>query len=308
MTVADNHPLDFFAQPSPMTDPQDHASLFAELPDDLPALCRVVQGLLLHQYWAEAYGYSIPAGRASEYQIRDVAAKLARIRELDPRSLTEPRPPDRRLIGNCRDFAVLLTAMLRFRGLPARTRCGFATYFSPGWHEDHLLCEVWSADDQRWVLADAQLDEVHQRALRISFDPCDIPRHQFLPGGMAWQMCRQGKADPDSFGYGDTVGGLPNIRGNLVRDVAFLNKVEILGWDYWGLIDGDDSSLTPGDMALLDRAAALSLAGNEGFGELRALYLGDMRLRVPPILKRYDDGSFVLEDILQGNPSLAKYL
>jgi hypothetical protein len=308
VTVADHRPLDFYAQPSPMTDPQDHASLFAELPDDLPALCRAVQGLLLHQYWAEAYGYSIPAGRASEYQIRDVAAKLARIRELDPRPLTEPRPPDRRLIGNCRDFAVLLTALLRFRGLPARTRCGFAAYFSPGWHEDHLLCEVWSADDQRWVLADAQLDEVHQRALQISFDPCDIPRDQFLPGGMAWQMCRQGKADPDSFGYGDTVGGLPNIRGNLVRDVAFLNKVEILGWDYWGLIDGDDSSLTPGDMALLDRAAALSLAGNEGFSELRALYLGDMRLRVPPILKRYDDGSFVFEDILQGNPSLAKYL
>lgn len=308
MTVADDHPLDFYAQSSFMTDPRDHASLFAELPDDLPALCRVVQGLLLHQYWAQAYGYSIPVGRESEYQIRDVAGKLARIRELDARPLIEPRPPDRRLIGNCRDFAVLLTAMLRFQGFPARTRCGFATYFYPGWYEDHLICEVWNADDQRWVFVDAQLDEIQQRALQISFDPCDIPRDQFLPGGMAWQRCRRGEAAPDSFGYGDTVGGLPNIRGNLVRDVAFLNCVEILGWDYWGLIDADDSSLTPDDLALLDQAAALSLAGNEGFCKLRALYLKDMRLRVPPIVKRYDDGSFALEDILQGNPSLAKHL
>jgi hypothetical protein len=306
--TADSRSLDFYAQPSFMTDPRDHAALFAELPVELTALCKVVQGLLLHQYWAQAYGYSIPAERESEYQTRDVAGKLARIRELDPRPLAEPRPPERRLTGNCRDFAVLLTAMLRFQGFSARTRCGFATYFCPGWYEDHLICEVWNADEKRWVFVDAQLDEIQQRALRISFDPCDIPLDQFLPGGMAWQMCLRGEAAPDSFGYGDTVGGLPNIRGNLVRDVAFLNKVEILGWDYWGLIDADDSSLTPDDLTLLDQAAALSLAGNEGFCELRALYLRDMRLRVPPIVKRYDDRSFALEDILQGNPSLAKYL
>lgn len=306
--TADSRPLDFYAQPSFMTDPKDHAVLFAELPVELTALCKVVQGLLIHQYWAEAYGYSIPPERECEYQTRDVAGKLARIRELDPRPLAEPRPPERRLIGNCRDFAVLLTTMLRFKGFPARTRCGFATYFCPGWYEDHLICEVWNADDQRWVFVDAQLDEIQQRALQISFDPCDIPRDLFLPGGKAWQKCRRGEAAPDSFGYGDTVGGLPNIRGNLVRDVAFLNKLEILGWDYWGLIDADDSSLTPDDLALLDQAAALSLAGNEGFCELRALYLRDMRLRVPPIVKRYDDGSFAIEDILQGNPSLAKYL
>jgi hypothetical protein len=308
MTVVDDDPLGFYSQPGFMTDPQGLAVMFAELPDDLPALCKVVQGLLLHQYWAQAYDYSIPTERESEYQIRDVAGKLARIGELDARPLTEPRPPERRLIGNCRDFAVLLTAMLRFMGFPARARCGFATYFCPGWHEDHLICEVWSADDRRWVLVDAQLDEVQQKALKISFDPCDIPRDQFLPGGMAWQMCQQGKADPDSFGYGDTVGGLPNVRGNLVRDIAFLNKVEILGWDYWGLVDGEDSSLTPDDLALLDQAAALSLAGNEDLGKLRALYLRDMRMRVPPIVRRYDGGSFAFEDILEGNPSLAKYL
>ena len=87
-----------------------------------------------------------------------------------------------------------------------------------------------------------------------------------------------------------------------------LNKVEILGWDYWGLIEGDDADLDEDDLALLDRAATRSLAGNDGFHELRSLYLRDMRLRVPPIVKRSDDVTFTLEDILKGDPSLAKYL
>jgi hypothetical protein len=307
MTMA-NHPLDFYAQPSFMTDPGVHAGLFSELPDDLSTLCEVVQGLLIHQYWAGAYGYSIPEERASEYQIRDVTGKLDRIMELDNRPLLEPRPPERRLVGNCRDYSILLTAMLRHKGISARIRCGFGAYFSPGWYEDHLICEVWSDDDREWIFVDAQLDDVQREVLPIHFDPCHVPRDQFLPGGLAWQMCRRGEADPNSFGYGDTVGGLPNIRGNLVRDIAFLNKVEILGWDYWGLIEGDDSNLDEDDLALLDQAAILSLAGNDGFTELRSLYLRDMRLRVPSIVRRYDDVAFTFEDILKGDPSLGKYL
>jgi hypothetical protein len=121
-------------------------------------------------------------------------------------------------------------------------------------------------------------------------------------------MCRRGDADPNNFGYGDTVGGLPNIRGNLVRDIAFLNKVEILGWDFWGIIEGDDSGLDEDDLTLLDRASTLSMECGGSFHELRSLYSRDMRLRVPPIVRRSDDVTFTYEDILKGNPSLAKHL
>jgi hypothetical protein len=47
----------------------------------------------------------------------------------------------------------------------------------------------------------------------------------------------------------------------------------------------------------------------EGFHELRSLYLGDMRLRVPPVVRRrYDGSSFTCEDNLGGDPSLARHL
>jgi hypothetical protein len=100
-------------------------------------LVKVVQGLLLHIFWAERYGVVLSDERQNEVQIRAVPAKLAHIQTLYSGALTEARTMERRLVGNCRDFAVMLCAMLRYQGVPARARCGFGTYFLPGHYEDH---------------------------------------------------------------------------------------------------------------------------------------------------------------------------
>jgi hypothetical protein len=101
-------------------------------------------------------------------------------------------------------------------------------------------------------------------------------------------MCRAGQADPDNFGIFD-MHGLWFIRGDLVRDLASLSKMELLPWDGWGLIAREDKDLSAEDMALLDRAAALTLAGDEAFSEMRALYDSEARLHVPPIIRSYTD-------------------
>jgi len=105
-------------------------------------------------------GVQLMGPRRDEVQLRSIAQKLKRISELDPRPLAEVRSPDKRLVGNCRDFSVMLTAILRHQGIPARARCGFARYFIPNHYEDHWVCEYWNAARKRWVLVDAQLDEL----------------------------------------------------------------------------------------------------------------------------------------------------
>ena len=50
------HLLDYYARPGLMTNPGEHAGLFDGLPAAIPALCQVVQGLLLHIFWAERHG------------------------------------------------------------------------------------------------------------------------------------------------------------------------------------------------------------------------------------------------------------
>jgi hypothetical protein len=210
--------LEYYAQPGLVTDPGQYAAQLDGLPSELPALCEVVQGLLLHIFWAERYGLALSEERKQELNLRTVSRMLARILELSAEPLTAARPLERKLVGNCRDFSVLLCALLRHQGVPARARCGFGAYFWPGRFEDHWVCEVWNAADSRWILVDAQLDAFQREALAIAFDPLDVPRNQFLAGGKAWQLCRSGQADPEKFGILD-MHGLWFIRGDLVRDV-----------------------------------------------------------------------------------------
>jgi hypothetical protein len=279
--------LAYYARPGVMTDPQGYAELFDDLPTDIGALCKVVQGVMLHIFWAGSYGVTLSEERKQAVGIRDVATKLAMIRALDDQPLKVTRPPDKRLVGNCRDFSTLLSAILRYQGVPARARCGFGTYFIPNHYEDHWVCEYWKASEQRWVLVDAQLDQLQQEKLGIRFDTLDVPRDQFVIAGQGWQMCRAGQADPDQFGIFD-MKGLWFIRGNVVRDMLALNKVEILPWDGgWGLLSQLAENATDEEMeaVLFDRISALTLAGNEAFKEIRALYESEARLHLPAELK-----------------------
>jgi hypothetical protein len=280
--------LEWYAAPGMMTDPQKYAALFDGLPTDIVALCQVVQGLMIHIFWAARYGLQLPEARKQEVQLRSVARRLVRILELDSRPLKEPRPLENKVVGNCRDYSTLLSAILRNQGVPARARCGFGRYFKPNHYEDHWICEYFNATRNRWVMVDAQLDAFQCETLQVQFDPLDVPRDQFIVGGKAWQMCRRAEADPESFGI-HNMHGLWFVRGDFVRDVASLNKVELLPWDSWGLVDRKDEEMTEDDLALLDRVAGWTCGNDIAFVQVRNAYENDERLRVPPIITTYLD-------------------
>jgi hypothetical protein len=271
-----------------MTEPGEEARGFEQLPRGIAPLRDVVQGLIVHFLWAREYGLKMTEGKEQELQIRSVEEKLRQIRKLDDRPLTHPRQPGSRLVGNCRDFSLMLCSMLRAQGVPARARCGFARYFAPNHYEDHWICEYWG-ESGRWVMVDSQLDALQRERLKIAFDVLDVPQGEFLPGGRAWEMCRSKKADPDTFGILD-MHGMWFVRGNLIRDLASLNKVELLPWDAWGLVDKDEKELSQSDMALLDRAAAVTQADNSKFKEVRSIYQDSPELRVPAVIRSYAKG------------------
>lgn len=285
--------LSFFSSQGRISQPGQFAHLFDSLPSDIGALCKIVQGVTVHVFWAERYGLKLSPEREAEVQLRTMEKRLARTLELDPRPLSAARPLERKLVGNCRDHTLLLVAMLRQQGIPARARCGFGAYFLPNHYEDHWVAEYWNAAQERWVLVDAQLDEFQCREMQVGFDPLDVPRDQFIVGGRAWQMCRSGAADPDSFGIFD-MRGLGFIRGDFIRDVAALNKVELLPWDCWGLIlkyEMDDNQLEAADLALLDQLAELTGGDVPDFERVRSLYESDPRLRVEAEIQSYIDGN-----------------
>jgi hypothetical protein len=285
--------LTYFSQYGQMTDPGPYADLYKKLPSDLPSLVQVVQGLIVHVFWTESYGLSLPEERKAEVQLRSMERPLAHTLELDQSPLTTPRSNDKKTIGNCRDFSVTLASMLQSKGIPARPRCGFATYFLPDEYGDHWVCEYWNKTEGRWVLVDAQLDELQRNALETSFNTLDVPRDQFIVGGAAWKMCRSGQADPDKFGIFD-LRGIDFVKGDFIRDVAALNKVELLPWDCWGMILMDYAALPPDDLSMLDRLADLTDRDVPDFDTVRQLYESDARLRPGETIQSYVNGNLEL--------------
>jgi len=264
---------------------------YADLPSDVPSLVKVVQGLVVHVFWAERYGLTLSQDRQAEVQLRTMERRIARTLELDPGSLIAARLNEKKTVGNCRDFSVTLASMLQSKGVPARPRCGFGTYFMPDHFEDHWVCEYWNAVEGRWVLVDAQLDDLQGNVLKISFNTLDVPRDQFIVGSAAWKMCRSGQADPNRFGIFD-MNGIDFVKGNFIRDVASLNKMELLPWDCWGLILSDYASLPPDDLSLFDRLADLTQTDVPDFENVRQIYESDSRLSVGESIQSYVNGNF----------------
>lgn len=283
--------LAYFSEQGPMSEPGAYVSLFENLPTSISDLVKLVQGITIHVFWAERYGLKVPSERMDELQLRSMERRLARKMELDASPLTEPRTLDKKLLGNCRDHSLLLTALLRHQGIPARARCGFGAYFMPDHFEDHWVTEYWNQEQSRWILVDAQLDELQCSVMKISFNTLDVPRDQFIVGGKAWQMCRSGQKDPDKFGIFD-MHGLGFVRGNLVRDVASLNKMELLPWDCWGVILSESLD-NPNDLTMLDAIASLSADDIPDFETLRVCYESDARLFMNGELLSYVNGEML---------------
>jgi hypothetical protein len=274
--------LDYYREPGPMTMPGKHAGALSALPGDVHALARIVQGLAVHQYAAAHYDVTLTDERTSESHIRQVDRLLDRVFEIDPKPLTIARPASKRVVGVCHHFMLLMTAMLRAQGIPARGRCGFGSYFNPGYFEDHWVCEYWNTARQRWMLADAQLDENWRREGRIEFDVLDVPRDRFIVAADAWTRCRSGRADASRYGiFLNEMRGLWFIAGNLIRDAAALCKVEMLPWDVWGGIPGVAEQLDEAELAFFDRLAGLLSEGDGALSEVQQRFECDERLRIP---------------------------
>jgi len=281
------NPQEYYRHHGPMTSVDAHTAELSALPGDIAALCAVIQGVLIHRDMAAfAYGVTFSDGRKDDAHVRPIADMLARIRALDNRPLNVAREPRDRMAGVCRHFSLMLCAILREQGVPARARCGFGAYFTSGKFEDHWVCEYWNTGQARWILVDAQLDTVQRKVFHPDFDPLDVPRDRFIIAGDAWQMCRAGRAKADRFGLSHVPGlsGMWFIAGNVLRDLASLNRMELLPWDVWGLMQMNDAGLLDGEKgALLDRVAALTLKGDGAFSEVHAIYQDD-HLRVPQVV------------------------
>ncbi|MFC9434483.1 transglutaminase-like domain-containing protein [Nocardia sp. NPDC057030] len=268
-----------YASQSRFTDPRAMSWWLDDIPTDLPGMHAAAAGLVFHY---TAHGditeHGFAAKRVREIDLRYADDLLTRLHELNPAPPGSDRVPTDRVVGCCRDSALLLVAMARHHGIPARARVGFAKYLMPDWTMDHVVAEVWDQHESRWRLVDPQFTE-HKL-----LDVLDVPRDMFLTGPHAWQACRSGAADPSRFVVSPDrpepdLRGWPQLTHNLIQDLAALNKHEMLLWDIWGLLAEEPGD--PDELAMkLDGLAALLHSDDVAPEQISDLF-EDTTVRVP---------------------------
>jgi hypothetical protein len=278
---------------SAVTDPGAFASWVAELPSDIASLRRASSNLVFH-YWAggDFAAHGIPEERATEIDTRYVDDILDLLHERSSGPLGSPREPSEQFVGCCRDYTALLVSFARAHGIPARTRVGFSGYFVPGWWLDHVVAEVWDAEQNRWRLVEAQVSPEHRDAGTGDVLPVmDLPRDRFLTGAAAWRAARKGDLDHETFVVNPQLEepflrSWPYLAHNLVLDLAALGSREMILWDEYGLLSGP---LSETDMTLLDElAAAIS---DDVDPDLVGSWLHIDPLRIPEELTSYSPRS-----------------
>ena len=91
--------------------------------------------------------------------------------------------------------------------------------------------------------------------------------------------------------------GASFVAGNVLHDIACLNKVELLPWDAWGMgLGWGPHDPVPDDVvSVIDDLA--SLGTSDDFDAIRARYESDESLRVPTDIITMVDGVAVAAHI-----------
>jgi hypothetical protein len=247
-----------YAIQTPWSDPGSYSGLFDAAPDDVAGIAAAVRNLLIHY---RGGGIEFTGERLAEIDNRWVTAMLETDQKRNGTALTVPREPVDRVVGCCRDYTLLFVSVLRHKGIPARSRVGFADYFAEGFNHDHVVAEYWNGD--RWVMIDAQLEPGGAHP----FDVADMPAGPFQSAAEVWTRYRAGELDGDLYGVDpNPVGPLKLFGGWFIRNyvhyqLAHLNGDELLLWDNWGAMS---DRLDGADVDLTDRIARLMVASDNG--------------------------------------------
>ncbi len=258
--------------------------LVSDLPADIREVGRLVRLQLIHtmvlqtaregQSVNPAYGdvSKVPWYRQGEDDyFPTVAAMLAELYRRDPRGFFADRPGEHKLILTCRFVSLLMAAILKARGIPARVRPGYAPYIQPERIEDHWINQYWQESEQRWITIDVDAS-FEQR----SFDVFDMPPTTFDFAAHAWLAVRAGNVDANKYRF-YSESALSGIAAQVVCDLHCLMNNEITYTQYPAYVASDFEGEK---LQAIDTLAQLLLAPDENFSQLQTIWETNRDFRI----------------------------
>lgn len=279
----------------PFTYPGLYADYFRSLPEDPSELGHLISHQIIHRVTLREgnknANFDLRYGDMTRWpwyrsQCQDdiyltapaIAAGLFR---LDERGFVPDRLVEHKLVLTCRFVSVLVSSIYKVKGIPCRSRAGFAPYFQPGRSMDHWINQLWLEEEGRWLTFDA---DGFYDGLPVPVTQYDMREGEFDWSARSWLDIRRGRTDGARFLYADGLGtnGLRAVGRYLVYDFHALMNHEISYVFHPRFMDAflqGEGDLSPEELALLDRLAELLLDPDGNFPALRELWESERKLR-----------------------------
>jgi len=283
-----------FTYPGPNVDP-----ILRNLPSNVCELGKLVRNQIIHRIRLRDYEVAsseemedgpkdtIPWFRQPEDAILPTASSIiAEMYRRDPRGLTYDRAIKDKLILTCRPVAILMTTILRAKGIPARVRSGFASYL-PGYGNksvDHWVTQYWDRERHLWRTIDVDGSDVI-----TDFDPFDLPLGTFEFAADVWLGSRQGRCNPYYYwnANGDT--GQRIIAWELFYDFhCLMNSETIYPHHPEIVLPQVFPNLSTEELTEIDELARLLKECDKHFDALKHLWCTNRKFRLLKGLLLYD--------------------
>src|SRR5690606_11001161 len=136
-----------------ISDPGDFTRYYCLFPENIGILRDFVSQQFLHYADFHLFDVSVPSNRFYEMNARYMTDILGYLFHADFPTILAPK---KRKLGICRDGALLFCSIMRNRGIPARLRCGFVTYYQSQFYLDGFCLEYYDCSSEKWRHVDVR--------------------------------------------------------------------------------------------------------------------------------------------------------
>lgn len=277
---------------------------FKGLPGGIPELGNLVCGQVIHRVtlregntnankdlrYGDMERFPWYRMRCEDDVLLTAAAMTAELFRMDERGFVPDRAVENKIVVCCRYVAVLMAAILKAKGIPARCRAGFAPYLKKGESWDHWIVQYFSEEENRWISVDA--DAFFDRET-LGFDQFDIPQDKFDWAAKVWLDIRSGVVDGNKFIYADGLGtnSLKAAIRYLFYDFHAIMNNELTFSFLPCFIENKFETLAEEDFKELDSLAELMMSPDENMEELCCLWEHERKYRIinSPLVGDWDN-------------------
>lgn len=293
--------LEHYRKTSTYTYAGAYEDYFRFLPEDISVLGRLVCGQVIHRVtlmegntdanatllYGDMNRYPWHRMRCEDDIFLTASAMTAELFRRDKRGFVRDRKVEDKIVVTCRYVSVLMSAILKAKGIPARCRAGFAPYFKEGISMDHWINQYYSEATGRWITFDA--DGFYEEG-GMPLSQYDMPVDSFDWVADAYLAVRRGKTEGRQYLYADGLGtcSLPALIRYLIYDFHALMNQELTYTFLPAYLDGRLEELTESELQELDELAEWLTDPDRYFVELCELWERQRKFRIlnSPLVKQ----------------------